>query len=138
MNLMRDLATAALLTLALLLGTLTPAPAQQIDCRQFAIYDTNTNGATKLITGQTLSDVYICGWQFFAGGTSTVQWVTGTGTNCADTQAALTPAFPLVVNTGVDDPSPFYRGLFVTRARDICIKTNAGVAVQAIIYYVQR
>ena len=115
-----------------------PANAQSaLGCNKAAIYDASTNGATKLVTGLSTSPIYICGYQLFAGGTASVSLVSGTGTNCATGQAAVTPAFPLVAQAGVADQSPVWRGLAVNSSTDLCIKTSAGVAVQGIVYYSQ-
>lgn len=133
---MKRLLPAAALAAGLAMAFAAPAAAQSaLACNKTAIYDASTNGATKLVTGASTSPIYICGYQLFAGGTANVSLVTGTGTNCATGQAALTPAFPLVAQGGVADPSPFWRGLVVNSSTDLCIKTSAGVAVQGVVYY---
>lgn len=133
---MKRIALAAIALLALL----SPAFAQSgpVSCPSSAIYDASTNGATKLVTGLSTRNIYICGYQLFAGGTASVSLVTGTGTNCATSQAAVTPAYPLIAQTGVADQSPVFRGLAVGRSLDLCIKTSAGVAVQGVVYYSQE
>lgn len=120
----------------LLVGFIAPAAAQ-VECRSTAFYDTNTNGATKMITGVATANTQICGFTLWAAGTATVQFVTGTGTNCGTNQVAITPAYSLVTQTGVSDGSPFWRGLLAGNGLDVCIKTSAGVAVQAQLYYRQ-
>lgn len=125
----------------LLLALLSPAFGQSgpnIACPNAAIYDASTNGATKLVTGLSTRNIYICGFILFAGGTANVSLVTGTGTNCGTGQAALTPAFNMVAQSGVADQSDRFRGLAVGRSLDLCIKTSAGVAVQGIVYYSQE
>ena len=104
-------------------------------CNKTAIYDNTTNGTTQLISSGNA--VYICGYTMFSGGTVSVSLVSGTGTNCANSQTSVTPAYQFVAQTGVVDESPFFRGMFVSASRAVCIKTNAGVAVQAIIYFAQ-
>jgi hypothetical protein len=123
-----------------LLALLSPAIAQSgpVSCPSSAIYDASTNGATKLVTGLSTRTITICGYQLFAGGTASVSLVSGTGTNCGSNQAAVTPAYPLVAQTGVADQSPVFRGLQVGRSLDLCIKTSAGVAVQGVVYYSQE
>ena len=115
-----------------------PAMAQEIACRSTALYDASTNGSTKLITGLSTQQVRICGFNFWAAGTTTVKLVTGTGTNCGTGEAALTPAYSLTTQTGIPDSSSGWRGMLADRGLDVCIKTSAGVAVQAQIYYVQN
>ncbi|MFA6267670.1 MAG: hypothetical protein WC670_18380 [Pseudolabrys sp.] len=133
---MKTLRFAAVIA-ALLVGFAAPALAQ-VGCDQSASYDASTNGATRLVTGDSVNRVYVCGFTIVAGGTATVGLVTGTGTNCATGQAALTPSWSMVAQTVVPDSSPAWRGLLAAPGLDVCIKTNAGVAVQAIVYFSKR
>lgn len=125
----------------LLLFVVSPAMAQQTNiggatyCNKSVIYDASTNGATQLIAAG--ANIQICGFVFFAGGTVSVDLIRGTGTNCATNPVKLTPAFPLTAQTGLSDPSPFFRGMGAPVNTEVCINTNAGVAVQAIVYYAQ-
>lgn len=102
-------------------------------CSRAVIYDASTNGATQLVAaGNT---IYICGYTFFAGGTVSVDLIYGTGTNCGTGTTKITPAYQLTTQTGIVDPSPFFRGMDVPSSNALCINTNAAVAVQAIVYY---
>lgn len=125
------------LALSLLLALVVPAKAA-IECRLTAVYDTNTNGATVMITGVAGKSIYICGYQLWSGGTVSVGFVRGTGTTCATGEVKITPSYALVAQTGVGDTSPVWRGLRAGPAEDVCIKTGAGVAVGGIIYYTQQ
>lgn len=107
----------------------------QLNCSQSVIYDASTNGATQLVTNASLSQIYICGFLLTAGGTANVKLEYGTGTACATGETALTPAFPMVTQMIITDSSPMWRGLRVPPAKNLCINTSAGVAVQAIVYY---
>jgi hypothetical protein len=127
-----------LLSAALLLSGNRSAVAQSVDCRSSVVYDAATNGSTRLIVGVKTQSVFICGYNLFGGGTATVKLVTGTGTACATDEVAITPAYSLVAQASVPDSSPFWRGLFAAPGLDVCIKTSAGVAIQAIVYYVQK
>ena len=108
--------------------------ASGIICEEAFTYDASTNGATKLASAAQSGPMYICGYTIWAGGTANVSIVSGTGTNCATGQVAVTPAYQLTTQTGIQDGSSRYRGLNVIAGQDMCIKTSAGVAVQAIIY----
>lgn len=122
----------------LLAGALLSIPAQaQNDCRQTALYDASTNGSTVLVTGRSTANVRICGFNIWAAGTATVKLVTGTGVACATNETAITPAYSLTTQTGVTDSATYWRGLLAGAGLDVCIKTSAGVAVQAQIYYRQ-
>lgn len=129
--------TTLLLLLAGLLFSL-PAYSQEVTCRNSVPYDASTNGSTLLVTGISTANIYICGYTIVGGGTATVKLVHGTGTACATGETALTPAWPVVAQSVVPDNSSIYRGLLVPAARDLCIKTSAGVAITAQIFYVQR
>ena len=127
-----------LVTLAALLLLGSPVRAQQLDCNQTLLYDASTNGSTQLLTAQTGRSIYICGYTIVWGGTATVKLVNGTGTACATNEAAVTPAYSGVAQTVVSDSSSFWRGLVVTPGVNLCIKTSAGVAVQALVFYTTR
>lgn len=132
---MRMLRMVALAVLALAFLPLQ-AQAQTQDCRQTAIYDASTNGSTKLVTGAAAPSITICGFHIVWGGTATVKLVTGTGTACATNETAITPAYSGVAQTVL--PALMTPGLFAAAGLDLCIKTSAGVAVQAFLSYVQR
>jgi hypothetical protein len=120
----------------LLLAAPVKAQSGPVYCNQSAIYDASTNGATQMVAAPGGSaKVLICGYTLFGGGTASVSLVSGTGTNCATGQAAITPAFSMIAQAKVDDPSPNFRGLLAPPATAVCLKTSAGVAVQAIVYY---
>ena len=127
----------ALLVLAGLFLAAQPGQAQII-CDKTAQYDTNTNGATKLITGTSTNTVYVCGYTIVSGGTVGVGFVTGTGTNCATDQAAITPVYSVVAQSIITESAASFRGLRAAPGIDLCIKTNAGTAVGAILYYAQK
>lgn len=133
---MKRIAALCLLLAGMLFAL--PAHSQEITCRSTALYDASTNGSTVLVTGVTTSNIYVCGFNLFGAGTATVKLVYGTGTTCGTGETAITPAYSLVAQAGVADGSPIYRGLLVPAGRDLCIKTSAGVAIQAQIYFAQR
>lgn len=131
---------ALALALTALLSASTPVHAQfsgSVHCNQSAIYDTNTNGATRLVTAKSGKQILICGFVLFGGGTANVGFVSGTGTNCGSSQANVTPQFNLTAQARIADQSPVFRGLIVGPTLDLCIKSSAGVAVQGIIYFNQ-
>lgn len=129
----------------------TGATKPDIQCSQSKIYDTNTNGNTELVALVAGQNIYVCGFVFFAAGTVNVSLVTGTGTACASNAsgtpstgssgaaAALTPAFQLTTQTGVWSPLATHTWMFSTGvANALCLKTSAGVSVQAQVWYQQR
>lgn len=110
-----------------------------IACGSTAVYDASTNGTTKLVSKVTGQKIYICGYTLFAAGVVSVNLEYGTQTTnpCDTGETKLTPAFQLVGQTGVADEGVFYRGMSSAVTTDLCLKTNAGQAVQAIVYYTQ-
>lgn len=108
-----------------------------IQCDSKAIYDASTSGSTELVALSSGKSIYICGKTIFSGGTANVKLIYGTGTACATGSNNLTPAFQLTAQTGLVDPSPFYRGSKTAVSNALCINSSAGVAVQAEVYYTQ-
>lgn len=139
------LATAGALCAALLFPTYGDAqipfgvsPNQMFGCNQSAIYDASTSGATKLATGVANKRIYVCGYSLWSASTVVVGFVYGTGGTCAVGQNEVTPLYQLTAQTGLVDHLPVYTGLPpVPASNDLCITTNAGTAVQAVIYYSQ-
>ena len=126
-----------LLAILILCASCLSAAAQSgNNCNQAAIYDASTNGSTKLVTGSATTRIFVCGFDFFAAGTVNVKLIYGTGGTCASGTTAITPAFQFTTQTGIVDPTVLWRGLkVVPNSNDLCINTSAGVAVQAIVYY---
>lgn len=131
-----------LTALALLIFAALPAAAQGVSpnqmfgCNQSVQYDASTSGSTKLLTGVANKGIWVCGWNVLPAGTVSVQFVYGTGVNCGTGQTAITPAFQLTAQIPEIDHLPVYTGITaVPVSKDVCILTNAGVAVQAILYF---
>lgn len=109
-----------------------------ITCNAAAPYDAATNGSTQLVTAKQFGATYVCGFSMWSGGVNTVKFVYGTGTACATGETAITPAYSFTAQTGVQDESAVFRGLFAPEGKNLCIKTSAAVAVQANVFYLQR
>ncbi len=136
-RLFKTIGVALAATLLWTAAAFAQATSANINCDGALLYNASTNGATRLLNGSQSGQqgiTYVCGYTLWAGGTASVSLVYGTGTNCATGETALTPPFALTAQTGVNDTSPFYRGLSVPVGKDLCIKTNAGVAVQGLVY----
>ncbi len=116
---------------------ISPSPSQMTACAQSARYDNTTSGATLLVTGVGAERIYVCGYVFWADGTVNVSLIYGTGTSCAGSNP-VTPAFQFTTQTGIVDHLPVYTGLQpVPAGNNLCINTNTGVGVQAVVYYAQ-
>lgn len=112
-------------------------PPSTISCNATAQYAASTSGLTKIVTGVAGKIVYICGYTIHGGAAVNVGLSTGTGTNCATGTAALTPQYVLASGTDVTDSSPWFRGLQVPAATDLCINSSGAAAATAIVYYGQ-
>jgi len=107
-------------------------------CTKAITYDASTSGATKLVTGTSTAQIYVCGWNILAAGTVNVSLEYGTGGTCGSGTHAVTPAWQLIAQTQNVDHLPVYTGITpVPVSNDLCINTSAGVAVQAVVYYAQ-
>lgn len=108
-----------------------------ITCDKSITYDASTNGSTQLVALASGQKTYVCGYSILAAGTVNVELDYGTGTACATGNAKMTPAYQLTAQVGIVDGAPSYRGLATIASNELCLKTSAGVAVQAIVYYTQ-
>lgn len=109
-----------------------------LSCQSSKVYDASTNGSTVQVAAAIGRSTYICGYTIWGGGTATVKYVYGTGTTCGTGTTALTPAYSITAQTGVNDTSPHFKGLYAPVGNDVCITTSAGVAIQALLFYIQR
>lgn len=128
--------------LFLLCGLMLPAKASinapDISCDQKAIYDAATNGKTELVALITGTRIYVCGFTIRTGATGVgVRLIYGTGTACATGTTSVTPVFTLTSYDGLVEASGDYRGMKTPNSNALCIETDNGVAVDAIVYYAQ-
>lgn len=143
---MNSLRRAIILTAFAFLSTIaldyiTHAKAQQIGaiyCSQALQYDASTNGNTRIATSATGRTIYVCGFVFGAAAAVNVSLVYGTGTNCGTGTTQLTPAFQFTAAGFLSNPGDVYRGINVPNGQDLCVKTSAGVAVQALVNITQQ
>lgn len=70
------------------------------------------------------------------GGTTTGKLVTGTGTNCATSQANLTPAFSLIAGSTVSAGSGLGYVVKAASGTAVCV-TNSAAAVNVLVSYTQ-
>lgn len=134
---------ARLLSLFAVLGLLAlfgpRAEAQSVSggnliyCNKSKVYDAS---ATAVVIARG-NAIYICGYVLYAGGTTTLQIQSGTGTTCGTGTVNLTPAFQFTAQTGAVDPAMAYRGMTAAAGTDVCIANGSSAAGQGIIYYAQ-
>jgi hypothetical protein len=135
------------LALALLLGLLAPgqAAAQGTStprtCNRSAFLNMSTATtsllAPKSTDRQAADTIFICGYQIFSAGTTTVLLETGTqvSTPCDTNPTAITPTYSLVGGENVQDGSSFFRGLSVPAGLQLCAVNSGAVNVGIMVYY---
>jgi hypothetical protein len=134
-----------LLALALLLSLAGAPPREaaaqgtttQRTCGRSAFTTAAGAGTTQLVpvTNDRYAgnEIFICGYTAVATAAGTVQFVYGTGTNCATGTVNLTPAFSLAINGVLSDTSPIFRGLDVPAGQNLCV--TVGAAFTVIVYF---
>jgi hypothetical protein len=80
--------------------------SQTIACAKSALYDASTNGSTKLVTGNSTQQIYVCGFTILAAGSVNVGLNYGTGSTCGTGTHEVTPAFQLVAQAGCRSARP--------------------------------
>lgn len=113
----------------------TAALTGLITCGSSVKIDTASSGNTELVAATSGETVYVCGYELIAGGTVSVQWITGTGTACATNEFDESGPMPLVANSGLAPRSPFWTGLSGGAGDAFCIELSGAVQVSGILYY---
>jgi len=127
---------AALLGLLLWSGIAEYAHAQApgLACPNSAIFNTSSSGLAQIVGLTAGQSIYICGWGFFAGGTTAAQLEYGTGTNCAAGTIALTPPMPFIAQTGFSYPAT--QPAFVAPVGNaVCVNNGSAAQITGFITY---
>jgi hypothetical protein len=107
----------------------------------FANGSTSSATTTQQIAASGSTVVYLVNYAVqtdaAAGGTGTFQIVTGTGTNCATSQVALTPVWSFPAGQGVQEGSIGVLGVSAAGA-ELCTKTTTGNQVNWRVGVVQQ
>lgn len=130
---------AKILALALfaLLCHLLPANAQQVGpvyCSQSAFFD--GTGPQRLVTGTQGNRIFICGYDITGSAPAIIQLKTGTGTNCGNGTANLTPAWNVVAGASNFGNANFVGIGPVPPLIDVCVTSAPGA--QIMLYYSQQ
>lgn len=120
-------------------GLSSVSPTSYINCDQTAIYNTNTNGRTTLVSLTTDEIVYVCGMSIMNFTTSevTASLGSGTGADCVTTYTAITPTYPLDLDTlpGFVIPTGLSAWVKTAASEHLCLETNAAVVLKITINY---
>jgi hypothetical protein len=102
----------------------------------------STATTTEIVALSGSTHIYVCGVAVVTSGTTNVTVVSGTGSNCATSQAAVSPAFPFVPNSataGINWTAG--GGNVVTRTNDagdaLCVTSSGAVTVAVVVSYAQ-
>lgn len=95
------------------------------------------NGNSELVALTSNQTIYLCGYNFIAGGTANVRLVYGTGTACATGETGITGLYPLIAQTGINAG---FGGAVIAKAaisNAVCIETSASITVGGMVQYVK-
>jgi hypothetical protein len=106
-------------------------------CDTHAFYDASDNGKKTVVAGVSNKKIYICGYIMATGSTATnLSLTSGTGSDCASTSTAITPAYQLAANDRVGANVAFWNGLVtLANADNLCVNASAGNAHQVEVFY---
>lgn len=113
------------------------AQAPNRGCTQSKTFDSSTSGSIQLVAAIAGNSVRICGFAFFAGGTTTGQLLYGTGSTCGTGATAITPAFPFTINTSLSWPSAYFQGLFAPTGTALCVALGSSAKLTGFVTYSQ-
>lgn len=136
-----------MIRLALLLAALMVSGAQAqpvIPLTQVSVPITiSTATTTKLVSGAVGKGIYVTSFDFIAAGTTNVQFVYGTGSNCGTNQANLTGNYQATAQVGISKGDGTGVVLVVpavapgTTPWDLCIVNSNSVAIPGSLSYGQ-
>jgi hypothetical protein len=106
-------------------------------CDTHAFYDASDNGKKTVVAGVSAKKIYVCGFILATGGAATnLSLTSGTGSDCASTSTAITPAYQLIANDRVGANAAFWNGLVtLANADNLCVNASAGNAHQVEVFY---
>jgi hypothetical protein len=111
-----------------------PVSAQQlgtpIACGTSVAISTASAATGELVALTTNKTIFVCDFTIAGAGTSTVKFVTGTGTACATGTADLTGAMSVATATSVVG-----RGIAVPISKALCLVNGQAVQVSGFISY---
>jgi hypothetical protein len=136
-----------LLLATALAGLATAAHAQagsnstagNIACDKSKVFNTSSSGITNLISGVAGKPIYICGYGFFAGGSTAAKFISGTevSTPCDTGAADILPAMPFTAQTGFAFPGYIYAGLGAPAAAAVCLNNGSAAQITGFVEYAQ-
>ena len=110
-----------------------------IYCTDAKFLNMTTATTTQIIAAVGGDDIYICGYSFQAGGTTTANLVAGAGSDCVTTPEDIAPDYELTAQTGIVENAG--GGSIVaktlTTADAVCVTNSAAVNLRIRVSYAQ-
>lgn len=108
-------------------------------CNTVKTFNTSSSGLSSLVAISGSKATYVCGVQFFAGGTTAPKLIYGTHSSTAcDTGATdITAAAPMTAQTGYTYANPFYTGLGAPASNELCLNNGSAAQITGFITYSQ-
>lgn len=108
-------------------------PGNAILCNQVVSF-TGTAALAQIVAGVTGKIIVICGWSMTnTAAAGTIQFSTGTGSNCGTGTATISPLMSISTNSVTDHAT--YASQNVVAGNAIC--QNATATITGIFYYAQ-
>ncbi len=124
------------LALALSLGSAHAQPVIPLTQASVPIAVT-TNTTTQLVALKSGQSILVTAVAVISSGTGDIQFVAGTGTNCATGQTTLTGNIPLTAQVGFAPGSGIGVILVVPKSQALCIVTDQSVNMEGWLAYAQ-
>jgi hypothetical protein len=105
--------------------------------KQSALLNMSSATTTSLVAVSGSTTVYLCGFNFVAGGTTNATIVYGTGAACTS-PVAMTPDYPLIANTGIAYGNGGATIAKTIASQGICAKSSGSVTLAVMVTYVQQ
>jgi hypothetical protein len=98
----------------------------------------STAATTQIIAAIPGQAIYVTSWDAMAGGTTNLTWEFGTGSNCGTGTTALTGAYPLTAQNGVQKGGGVGAVFVVPPGDALCAVNSAAAQVSGSVTYAQR
>lgn len=108
-----------------------------IGCDTEVSFNTSSSGDLQIVALVAAKTIYVCSYEFLAGGTTAAKLEYGTGSNCGTGTTALTPAYPFTTQTGLVHSGTFFHGMKSASANALCINNGSAAQITGKVSYTQ-
>jgi len=127
---------AAFAAACLLLAAPPAALAQQTG--ESVAINVSTATTTELVPAVAGLKIFVTHFDVIAGGTGTIKFVYGTGTNCGTGTTDKTGAYPLTAQAGLSAGSGLGAVMVIPAGKALCVTTSAAVQMSGAVAYAQQ